>query len=96
MIYIVLFVFVFFVSMILSKPKFLAKKFFVLTGDVSYSVYLNHSFLVALSYIFYAFFGKISLNIPIAIVIYCFCSVMVCTLSFFSFKYIEYPFLKKN
>ncbi len=92
-----LFVFVFFVSMILSKPKFLAKKFFVLTGDVSYSVYLNHSFvLVALSYIFYAFFGKISLNIPIAIVIYCFCSVMVCTLSFFSFKYIEYPFLKKN
>ncbi|WGM03912.1 acyltransferase family protein [Arsenophonus nasoniae] len=92
-----LFVFVFFISMIFSKPKLLAKKFLVFTGDVSYSIYLNHSFvLVALSYIFYAFFGKISLNIPLAMVVYGFCSIMVCTLSFFSFKYIEYPFLKKN
>ncbi|CDM90182.1 acyltransferase family protein [Xenorhabdus bovienii] len=89
-------VFIFFTSIVLSKPKILSHKIFIYTGEASYSIYLNHSFIcVAISYFSFILFGKIELNNVSSIMIYSISSVFICILSFLSFKYIEYPFIKK-
>lgn len=87
----------FFVSVILAKPKILASKPLVFMGEISYSIYLMHVFTF---FIFGSFINKYlspgeisNLYFYALLMAYCSVTVVVCTITF---KYIEYPFIRKN
>lgn len=87
---------VFFMSIVLSKPKLLTKNTFVYTGEASYSIYLVHSIMcVVISYTIYHTIGLIKANEVSSLMIYSFSSMVICVVSILSFKIIEYPFIKK-
>lgn len=87
---------VFFISIVLTKPSFLAKNTFVYTGEASYSIYLLHSIAcVVISYVIYHSIGVISTDSVSAIIIYSLSSMIICIASVLSFRFIEYPFIKK-
>ncbi|MBT0447464.1 acyltransferase [Morganella morganii subsp. morganii] len=88
--------FFFFISIVLSKPKLLTTNTFVYIGEASYSIYLIHSIAcIVISYIIYHIFGVIKSNEILSIFIYSLSSMAICAISIFSFKTIEYPFIKK-
>ncbi|MCS2172813.1 acyltransferase [Scandinavium sp. TWS1a] len=87
----------FFVSVIMAKPKILSSKPLVFMGEISYSVYLMHVFLFFLFGAFiknYVSPGEINnVYFYTLLLSYCVVTVSICTMTF---KYIEYPFIRKK
>ncbi|ACQ67405.1 acyltransferase family protein [Candidatus Williamhamiltonella defendens] len=82
----------FFLSLVLSKPVSLSNKLFIYCGETSYSIYLCHIILmVCVSYLVYLLFGVVDINSYTAILIYSISALLIAVISFFSYKYIEYP-----
>lgn len=93
-----IFVSIFFVSIIISRPEILKARTLIYIGEASYGIYLLHTivmFTVPLA--IYLLFGEIKIKSFIAALsLLSLISVIICALSLFSFKHIEYPFLKKK
>lgn len=92
-----LFMAIFFTSVIIGKPRFLASPALRLLGEISYSVYLLH-LLVFLWFgkVLSALIGGVTINDFEFIMLtgcYCLVLVVVCTITF---KKIEYPLLRKK
>jgi peptidoglycan/LPS O-acetylase OafA/YrhL len=85
-----------FLFAVLSQPKALSFKHLRFMGEISYSVYINH----ILIYFLYGYLVRTYLNIGQVsttgyfLVLGGFCFV-TCVVSLMTFKYIEYPFIKK-
>ncbi|MFS1538109.1 MAG: acyltransferase family protein [Candidatus Phlomobacter fragariae] len=91
-----IFSFILFLGLVMSPPDFLSKKIYVYCGEISYSIYLLHMPLMFfITYLSYFLFGVTKLNNYNFIFVYSISSILICIISFFSYKYIEYPFLKK-
>lgn len=82
----------FFISVIISKPRILCNSSLRFMGEISYSVYLLH----IICYFAFASLFDIYLSTE-SIPAYTFAfSIFTCVLCSLSFKYIEYPFIKKS
>lgn len=82
----------FFISVIVTKPKILCDSPLRFMGEISYSVYLLHILCYfAFASLFDIYFSTTVL--PAYAIAYSLFTCIVCSLSF---KYIEYPFIKKS
>lgn len=86
-----------FITMIMCSSHIFSSKPLEYLGEISYSIYLCH---LLLFYLFgkaissFANFGESSISMSLIILsIYC---VLMCIISSITFKYIEYPFIKKK
>ncbi|RTY18148.1 acyltransferase [Morganella morganii subsp. morganii] len=88
----------FFFLLVLSRPTVLSCKPMVYIGEASYSIYLTHSILfVIFSFAVKFSFGVIVItNLGEAVFFYVLSSIIVSVVSLFSFKYIEYIFIRKK
>ncbi|MGK3186199.1 acyltransferase family protein [Enterobacter soli] len=80
-----------FIAVILCKPTILCNSALRFMGEISYSLYLLH---IICYYIFANLFDLYfsTDNMPLYILFYSFFTCALCTMTF---KYIEYPFIKK-
>lgn len=92
------FVSIFFLSIILSKPKFLGSRALVYIGESSYSIYLIHTIIMfLLPFVIYLLFGRLEVKSTMeAVFLFSLVSAFICSISLFSFKNIEYPFIRKD
>lgn len=93
-----IFVSIFFISIVISRPEILKIKTLIYIGESSYSIYLFHTIVMfTIPWLIFSFFGKMKIdNSIIALSFLSLISMIICSLSLFTFKNIEHPFLKKK
>lgn len=87
----------FFPITILSSPKILKSKALSFMGEISYSVYLLHLLVIFIvTAVLSLLFKGVVLNGASALLVMSLICAFVCIVCAFTFKYIEYPFLRKK
>lgn len=87
----------FFIIFIIARNKLFENKTLVYLGEVSYSLYLLHVLIInAISLISLKFFGKTVISEWSVVAVYAVTSAICAYISYLSFKYIEYQFIKRK